>query len=299
MEMHQLRYFLAVCETLNFTRASEKCNISQPALTKGIQRLEEDLGGLLFDRTKNTVALSEFGCLMQPSLKNLYETACKTKIQAQQIASEKIRRLRVGVMCTIGMRRLVGFLAAFERRHPDFLAHYEDGTLMDLHDKLDKGEIDLAISSTPYEMPKRFSGSPLFEESFHIAFPPGHRFENLAQIPMSEMNGEPYVSRMNCEYSDLLIEMMDKQGVTVSVKHETPREDWIQEMVMAGMGLAYMPESIPFHAELLRLPVCKPEVIRTINILTVTEREATHEMHEFMTAAVNYNWTKEPLSQIA
>ena len=113
------------------------------------------------------------------------------------------------------------------------------------------------------------------------------------------MHGEPYVSRMNCEYSDLLTEMMDKQGVAVTVRHETPREDWIQEMVMAGMGLAYIPESMPLHAELLRLPVCKPEVIRTINILTVSEKEVTREMHEFMTAAINYNWSKEPLSQIA
>ena len=83
------------------------------------------------------------------------------------------------------------------------------------------------------------------------------------------------------------------------VKHETPREDWIQEIVMAGMGLAYIPESMPSHVELLHLPACKPEVVRVINILIVEEKEATHGMHEFMTAAANYNWTKEPLLQIA
>ena len=64
MELYQIRYFLAVAETLNFTRASERAFVSQPALTKAIQRLEETIGGRLFDRTKNSVQLSELGQAM-------------------------------------------------------------------------------------------------------------------------------------------------------------------------------------------------------------------------------------------
>jgi len=291
MEMHQIRYFLAVCETLNFTRASEKCNISQPALTKAIQRLEQDLGGQLFDRTKNMVALSAFGSQMQPSLKNLYELACMTKMQALQIASEKVRKLRIGIMSTVAIRRLVGLLAAFERHSPDFLITYHDGNLMEMHDKLDKGEIDISICSTPYELPKRFSAIPLFEESFHIIFPPGHRFGKLKQIPLCEMDGEPYLSRANCEYSELVAEMMTDRGFESVVKHETPREDWIQDMVIAGMGVAYLPESIPLHTGLMHLPVIEPQLTRTISILTVSEREPTPEIRAFMKAAGKHDWT--------
>lgn len=290
MEMHQVRYFLAVCETLNFTRASEKCNISQPALTKAVQRLEETLGGLLFDRRKNMVTLTEFGRLMRPSLQDLYETARKAKAQAQALSAEKTQRLKIGIMCTIGLRRLIDLLGGFERRHPNMEITYEDGTLMELHDRLDKAEIDLAISSTPYELPKRFSGIALFQEHFYIAFPAGHRFEKWERIPMHAMDGETYVSRLNCEYSDVITELMAKQSVGVHVKHETPREDWIQEMVMAGMGVAYMPESMPLFGNLQTRPVCEPDVVRTIHILTVAERAHTQEMSEFITAATHYDW---------
>ena len=71
MEMHQIRYFLAVAETLNFTRAAEKCNVTQPALTRAIQKLEEELGGLLLRRERNLTHLSDLGRLMKPHLEQI------------------------------------------------------------------------------------------------------------------------------------------------------------------------------------------------------------------------------------
>ena len=70
MELYQIRYFLAVADTLNFTRASERSFVSQPALTKAIQRLEEAIGGRLFDRTKNSVQLTDLGRGMLPNFRH-------------------------------------------------------------------------------------------------------------------------------------------------------------------------------------------------------------------------------------
>src|SRR5579862_9438158 len=66
MEMHQIRYFLAVCDSLNFTRAAEACNVTQPALTRAIQKLEEELGSLLLHRERSRTHLTDFGQLMRP-----------------------------------------------------------------------------------------------------------------------------------------------------------------------------------------------------------------------------------------
>ena len=68
MEMHQIRYFLAVCETLNFTRAAEACNVSQPSLTRAIKGLEDELGGPLFRRERNNTHLTGLGEMMRPHL---------------------------------------------------------------------------------------------------------------------------------------------------------------------------------------------------------------------------------------
>src|SRR5690242_8318889 len=68
VEMHQIRYFLAVCETLNFTRAAEACNVSQPSLTRAIKGLEDELGGPLFRRERNNTHLTGLGEMMRPHL---------------------------------------------------------------------------------------------------------------------------------------------------------------------------------------------------------------------------------------
>src|SRR3954468_24191836 len=84
MELYQIRYFLAVAETLNFTRASERSFVSQPALTKAIQRLEEAIGGRLFDRTKNSVQLTALGSAMLPNFRQIYESANQAREQARR-----------------------------------------------------------------------------------------------------------------------------------------------------------------------------------------------------------------------
>src|SRR5437764_283177 len=84
MEMHQIRYFLAVAETLNFTRAAEKCNVTQPALTRAIQKLEEELGGLLLRRERNLTHLTDFGRLIRPHLEQLAVNAEAARSTAQQ-----------------------------------------------------------------------------------------------------------------------------------------------------------------------------------------------------------------------
>ena len=75
MEMHQIRYFLAVAETLNFTRAAEECHVAQPSLSRAIRKLEEELGGDLFRRERNRTHLTDLGRAMQPLLHQAFESA--------------------------------------------------------------------------------------------------------------------------------------------------------------------------------------------------------------------------------
>src|SRR3954451_11843745 len=82
MEMHQIRYFFAVCEELNFTRAAERCNVAQPSLTRAIKLLEEELGGVLFHRERNNTHLSELGHMVKPHLEQVHAQAEAAKRQA-------------------------------------------------------------------------------------------------------------------------------------------------------------------------------------------------------------------------
>ena len=101
MEMHQVRYFLAVARTLNFTRAAEECNVAQPSLTRAIRQLEDELSGDLFRRERPHAQLTELGQRMQPLLQQCYDSALGARSLASSIKSGEVGSLRIGVSATI------------------------------------------------------------------------------------------------------------------------------------------------------------------------------------------------------
>src|SRR5947207_15466178 len=105
MEMHQVRYFLAVADTLNFTRAAEQCHVSQPALTRAIQQLEEELGGLLLRRERTLTHLTEFGRLIEPHLRQLAAAAEPAQTTAQRCPNLQQAALPHGGVGTAGQAR--------------------------------------------------------------------------------------------------------------------------------------------------------------------------------------------------
>src|ERR1043165_3302782 len=101
MEMHQVRYFLALCEELNFPRAAERCHVAQPSRTRAIQALEEEMGGALFHRERANTPLSELGRTLKPYLEEVFHRAEEAKREAQEFVRLQKTPLRLGLMCTI------------------------------------------------------------------------------------------------------------------------------------------------------------------------------------------------------
>lgn len=290
MEMYQIRYFLAVCETLNFTRTSEKCFVSQPSLTKAIQKLEDNLGGRLFNRTKNSVEMTELGKLMQPNLEQIYNAAREAREQAKSFVSGQTGKLRLGVMCSVCMDPITMMLSAFQADHTDIELHFEEGTMEKLCDKIDKGELDTAILASPYEFPARFETVPLYSEEYVIACPPNHPLLAKGNIGLKDLHNAPYVSRENCEYSKYIEDMLEDQKVALDVRQSSEREDWIQTMIRAGMGVAFMPEISCLAAGLPACRIDSPEIVREIQILTLATQEKSRTQRDFIDHATTYDW---------
>jgi LysR family hydrogen peroxide-inducible transcriptional activator len=237
MELNEIRYFLALSQTLNFTKAAEQCHVSQPALTRAIRKIEEQLGGLLFSRERNKTHLTELGRLVHP---HLAEAVAQTGV-AQQAASRFLKldqaSLALGVMCTIAPVQFVSFLGQFRCEHPGI-----DLTLLEavpdrLCEKLITGELDIALMARPEGFPAPLQATPLYGERFVIACAAGHRFAAKAEVPMAELDGEFYFSRINCEFRDYLADMCKDHGVQLVKSYRSEREDWILTMVAAGLGV--------------------------------------------------------------
>jgi len=289
MELYQIRYFLAVADTLNFTRAAERSFVSQPALTKAIQRLEETVGGRLFDRTKNTVQLSDLGRAMLPSFREIYESTNQARERARRLVGAQKEVVRVGVMCTVDFHQVLPGFAACQEKGAIELS-FCDGNLEFLSDALDKGDVDLGIMCSPYDIPKRFSATPLFREDYVLAIGDDHRFNGRDVVEMAELHREHYCERTQCEFTVYIERLLRAREVALEVVHKSPREDWIQAFVRANFGVAFMPVSIAEAARLDYVRTSDCPIVREVGVLVQAERPMTEAQQAVIDSLIAYDW---------
>ena len=291
MEIHQLRYFLAVCETLNFTRAAERCHVSQPALTRAIKKLEEELEGPLFRRERRHTHLTDLGRTMRPHLEQSLASINAAKSAADSLQTLEKASLNLGIMCTIGPSRLVGLMSKIQRQLPGIDLSLYDVVPDEVVERLIAGSLDAALFGMPQELPERLDRRPLFSERYVVAFPPGHRFEKKNGVTLDDLNGEPYLARLNCEYTEFIGGLLQKHGVSLNRRYESEREDWIQSMILAGMGFAFLPEHLPMHANLPRRLIVNPSITRQIELVTVSGRRFSPAVKAFLQLAESHDWS--------
>ncbi len=290
MELYQIRYFLAVADTLNFTRASERSFVSQPALTKAIQRLEEAIGGRLFDRTKNSVQLTELGQAMLPNFRRIYDSANHAREEARRLTRAQKEVVRVGVMCTIDFHQVLpGFVESQEGRTEVELS-FREGNLEALTDALDQGDVDVGLRCAPYELPKRFAATPLVREDYVLAIGDDHRFSGRKGVEMAELNRERYCERVMCEFSTYIERLLRDRGVRLEVVQQSSREDWIQALVRANFGVAFMPISIAQAAGLAFVHMTDVPIVREVSVLVQAERPASAAQQAVIDSLVAHRW---------
>lgn len=189
MEMHQVRYFLALAGTRNFTKAAEQCNVTQPALTRAIKMLEEELGGPLLHRDHRNTHLTDLGQVMLPQLERMWSNVEAAKTTAASLLSLKDAPLKLGLMCTIGPLRFAGFLSRFRSQQPGIQLSLIERKPSDLAAALQRGELDVAVMAPAADVDARFRIEPLYRERFAVGFAPGHRFQQMDAVRMADMNG--------------------------------------------------------------------------------------------------------------
>ncbi len=290
MELHQARYFLALCDSLNFTRAAEACGVAQPSLTKAIQRLEEELGGPLFRRERGLSHLTDLGRLMRPHCEALVHADDMAHLEARNWRQLDRAPVRLGVMCTIGPTRLIPFLRGLRREAPSLDIAITDAPGRDLVRRLMEGDLDAAFVGLP-SLPERCDPHLLYRERYTVAFCPGHRFEAMDVVPLAELNREDYLNRINCEYPDHFAALgIPDPSADARICYATEREDWIQAMILSGLGCAIMPEFLPILPGIATRILVEPEISREIMLVTVAGRRHSPAMACFIDLARRHPW---------
>jgi DNA-binding transcriptional LysR family regulator len=290
MEMSQIRYVLAAARVLNFTRAAEECHVTQPALTKGIKALEAELGAPLFLREGRRVLLSEFGRSMLPHLKLIAEEAEAARTLAENFRLLEKAPLRLGVLSTIGHMRLARFLARLEAAHPGIELAVSEGSMSDLRGGLDAGRLDAAILSDLDGAGEALRLQPLYEERYVVVIPPQHRLGTMNAVTLHDLSGEHYVDRLSCEMREMVMQVCDGEGVQLYARFRSEREDWVQAMVLAGIGFAFMPEFSVSLPGLIQRPLVEPQVARKVALATVPGRRHAPATAALVRAAQSFAW---------
>lgn len=290
MEMHQVRYFLAAAETLNFTRAAAVCNVSQPALTLAVKKLEEELGSHLFYREGKRLLLSEFGALMRPQLQQLQDQAESAQSLAANFRLLNKAPLRIGVLPTIGPVRLSRFLAGFQADYPGVEITVEEGPLGGLTQRLADGKLDIAVLSSPVPLGDEVRTVPLYTERYVVALPPEHRLQHRNAIKLADLSGESYVDRLSCELREMVMAVCSERKVELYARFRSEREDWVQGMVLGNLGFAFMPEYSITVSGLPVRPLVEPTVERHIVAVTVSGRPHSPAREAFLRALKSHKW---------
>ncbi|WP_437967931.1 LysR family transcriptional regulator [Sorangium sp. So ce260] len=281
MEIHQVRYFLAVTETRSFTRAAERCAVSQPALTAAIKKLEEELGGALLLRERGGAKLTALGQHVLPRFQRLHD-----ETQAVQVIADNHRRLkqvplRVGVLCTIGPARLVRALAAFRGEEPGVELEISVAMQAEILRRLEEAEVDVIITNLGVAVPDWCVVTPLYDERYVVVLPPGHRLEAREALRIEDLRGEPYLDRLACEMRESVTAACAARDVELYAAYRTEREDWVQSLVHAGLGFAFMPEHSVLLSEASRRPLVDPALQRTIALVRSGDRTPTAALQRF------------------
>ena len=284
MEMQQIRYFLAVCDQGSITHAAKLTYVSQPSLTQAIKKLEDEMGGALFTRTRSGCQLTPLGRMVEANLRKIYKELQATKAEAIRFTRLNTVPLRIGLMTTIGAQRLSPCLVWYQQEYPNIELELIVNSEAELLRQLDSGALDLVISAPAQAPAAPYQSTLLYEERYVVAFNTSHHFNQLQKVDLKAIQAEPYLDRLNCELRENLKGICQTQDIGLYAAYRSNSEEWILQMVKAGIGVALMPEyTLPKQAaDIGYRYLYEPEISRRVYAIHTQQSAAKFELQVLM-----------------
>ncbi len=293
MEMQQVRYFLAVARTLNFTRAAEECSISQPALTRAIKQLEDEFGGDLLRREGRLTHLTDLGERMQPILQQVYDSAIAAKLLAAKVRTGEVATLTLAVSRTLDIELLLPLLTELRRAFPALQFKLRRGSGPQVGELLKTGEADLALGGPIGETWERIEAWPMFAESFDLVVGAGHELAAHCGLDLEVelVRGRRLLVPADPDQAEFDIDRLAEAGAAVDQAHEFDCDRDLEALVAAGFGVAVLPAS-KFLSDRLRHVRCSGlELTRTVAIYAAAGRPRSREATALLNLARSTDWS--------
>lgn len=291
MEMHQVRYFLAVARLLNFTRAAEECHVAQPSLTRAIKQLEAELGGDLFRRERNLTHLTDLGHRMVPMLQQCHDSAMTAKSLAQSIKTGSIAPLAIGLSLAVDISLIVAFITELVRALPGLELRFMRGTGAEIAELLKKGEIEVALAGSLGEIWERLESWSLFTEPYTLVVGRAHALAGKRGVVASDIVKERLVGRTHCEHLTEIMTFLADSGVRAE-GHKTCSEHDVAALLKSNIGIGVMPRSSAKFQDLQQLDLDGFNVRRTVCAYAVSGRQRSVAAATFIKMLRAADWSE-------
>lgn len=243
MELHQLRYFLAVAEEGNFTRAAEKCFVSQPSLSAQIIKLEGELGQKLFNRLGRKAELTNAGRFLETRARTILMEVENAQRQIQESAEEVSGIVKVGVTPSVTPYLIPPAISECRKRYPKLEIHVQENLRRRVIEDVVQGTLEVAISSYTGDNPN-IDAEPILQEALVLAVSSKHRLATKkSKISIDDFKDEPLILLgESATLGDKVFDFFDRMNVQPKVIAHCSQVRSVKELVNLGLGVAILPE---------------------------------------------------------
>ncbi|MCQ6560252.1 LysR family transcriptional regulator [Paenibacillus mendelii] len=289
MELLQLHYFRTVARLEHMTKAAEELHIAQPALSKTIARLEEDLGVPLFDRQSRKIRLNTFGKAFLGKVETALTVLDEGRREVADLAGMKRGSIAIA---TTTLNRLSKALGAFRLMYPEIrfrIIQIAPASMEDMVQLLEKGEVDLCFGAASMDRPG-IREMPVLHSEVFLAVPPGHPMENRGCISLHEAADEPFIEyKEGHPFRKMNEELCQAAGIKRLIACEVEDPAALSSLVQAGLGVAFVPackgDEEPLYTH---LQIDQPDCHRDFMISWLEKRYISLAAREFQRFLVHY-----------
>ncbi|MCJ1680431.1 LysR family transcriptional regulator [Streptomyces sp. APSN-46.1] len=292
MELRQLRYFIAVAEESNFTRAAERLRISQPGISAQIRQLEHDLGATLIDRSGRTASLTSAGEAVLSHARAALAAAEAARHAVAEVNGLLRGRLTVGMVTACTVTPLFDALASFHRAHPGVEITLAEHNSDELIEQVRGGVADLALIGTADEPPQGLEAMPIISERLVAAVPFGHPLAESARVTLDHISAYPIVSLPEGTGIRAVFDQgCAAQGIRPNIALQASAPSTVANLALRGLGVAVLSESMAAHYDGLEtLVIDDIETLAVLSLVYNSGKSAAlrellaHCRHSFLTA---------------
>jgi LysR family hydrogen peroxide-inducible transcriptional activator len=270
MEIHQLRYFVAVAEEGSFSHAAEREHVSQPSLSQQIQKLEAELNQQLFDRLPRSVVLTEAGRHLLHYARQILTGIADARQAIAELEHEVAGRLSVGAIPSIAVYVLPRLIRRFQQRYPKVTFELFEDTTDKLAQRLEDGTLDVALATADDETPTLAHYS-LGKEPLLMLVPEKHRLARRKTVKWSDLASEKFLLLHEVHSLSIQVrQLLAANNLNPELVLQGAQLVTIARMVAAGLGVTVIPQMMAeteFIKGCVAVPFAKPAPTRELNLL--------------------------------